>query len=848
MYSVVDPASAACTVGATTAAIWAADLVWDLAKGAVGNELHLQMRRRLPDAYSRFTRDKLPPDHDLAKAVRAALERALLSFATGVQATTDRNPSAFAKAKAYLLRGPEFAGQERLALRAQEGPWLKAFRELVNDEQRLQELEVISADTARTLLATAVSEPARELLHRSVQHWAERHLAGVPGWPAQWQRCLDEGWDTIAEGDDRITLYQAWALHFREAIMHKQDVFNIFVAGELADGIPASVCADIHKALHSQLEALHDRLKAQLDRMEGKLDRVTERTDQVHEGVTAIMDAVTDQNETLAKILQAVTAGGRIGAGQNQLAHNTLLALAQRLRKDDLADFDQAVRELEVAVEVAIELIAKGHSAYYQDRFVDDVLARVTQSIEANSFEKGAQALDDALAELDRREVSEREAAKRRRVQLLKATVQQALLLRYPQRVADAELRLVAMDHEVRPVMSQALLDRLEAYYKEGKQRDLSLPLKVAEALARTRLAEATPGDERGEALIWLGRVLNVLGERDIGTATLDKALQAYSAASVEFARNANPLGWARTELGIGNALWAIGLREVGTNNLREAVEAYRLALTEVNHECAPDLWGHIQHGLGTALCAIGERETGTSTLTEAVGALRLALGERTRESAPMAWALTQNNLGCALATLGDRENCATTVRQSVEAFRSALEERTRAHVPLDWAMTQHNLGVALSTLADRESNTECLEEALAAHQAAVLERTRERAPKAWAMSQYALGNLLKQIGNRKNCTASLVLSVQAYEAALQEYRRELDPMSWAKVQHNLGTALDSLGQRDRGTERLEDATKAYSAALSVLTEEVETYHCRVAQSNLANAQALLDARRERKG
>ncbi|WP_207185877.1 tetratricopeptide repeat protein, partial [Rubrivivax gelatinosus] len=282
----VDPV----TAGAKYAAVWAADLVWDLTKGAVGNELHLQLRRSLLGAYAQFARDKLPPNHDLARAARAALERALLSFATGLQATTDRNPSAFAKAKAYLLRGPEFESRQRLEQREKGSTWLKAFRALVTNEQRLMELELITDETARTLLASDVNEPARELLHGSVHQWATRHMTVVPGWPADWSRCLAEGWNTRVDGDERITLYQAWALHFREAIKHKHDVFNIFVAGELADGIPAAVCSRIDGTLRGHLEGLYSQLKPQLDRMERKVDWIADRTDQVHGKVVEIAD------------------------------------------------------------------------------------------------------------------------------------------------------------------------------------------------------------------------------------------------------------------------------------------------------------------------------------------------------------------------------------------------------------------------------------------------------------------------------------------------------------------------------------------------------------------------------
>jgi hypothetical protein len=44
----------------TALAEWAADPLWDRTKGGGGNELQLQLRGSLREAYARITRDKLP--------------------------------------------------------------------------------------------------------------------------------------------------------------------------------------------------------------------------------------------------------------------------------------------------------------------------------------------------------------------------------------------------------------------------------------------------------------------------------------------------------------------------------------------------------------------------------------------------------------------------------------------------------------------------------------------------------------------------------------------------------------------------------------------------------------------
>ena len=169
-----------------------------------------------------------------------------------------------------------------------------------------------------------------------------------------------------------------------------------------------------------------------------------------------------------------------------------------------------------------------------------------------------------------------------------------------------------------------------------------------------------------------------------------------------------------------GLALTSIG-RQAGSNNeLDKAVDAYRAALLEYTRERVPLAWAMTQNNLGNALQTLGERESGTARLEQAVEAHRAALLERTRERVPLDWAMTQNNLGNALAILGTRENGTARLEEAVEAFRAALLEWTREREPLAWAATQNNLGVALQALGERESGTARLEEAVDAFRAAL--------------------------------------------------------------------------------------------------------------------------------
>jgi tetratricopeptide (TPR) repeat protein len=80
-----------------------------------------------------------------------------------------------------------------------------------------------------------------------------------------------------------------------------------------------------------------------------------------------------------------------------------------------------------------------------------------------------------------------------------------------------------------------------------------------------------------------LGNALQTLGQRESGTARLEEAVAACSAALEERTRDRVPLQWAMTQNNLGNALQTLGQRESGTARLEEAVAAYRAALEGID-------------------------------------------------------------------------------------------------------------------------------------------------------------------------------------------------------------------------------------------------------------------------
>ena len=562
-----------------------------------------------------------------------------------------------------------------------------------------------------------------------------------------------------------------------------------------------------------------------------------ERTAALLAGQAELPDAI------VSRLVAALDARGETRRAEDAgLERETIIKIAGRLRPDEMLDFDQAVVELERAVDVALEVIARGERGTNYDAFVDLVLVKVAEKTKLGDFDGGAQAVDEALIDLGRREEEQRDSFRRSRVALLEAGVDQDILRRDASAVARRIEEIVAVENpDDRPASSPAFRERYDRFYEEGGAKGVNFSLSVAIELARRMVASARNADNRGRAGNLLGNAFQALGERESGTTRLEEAVAAYRAALAESTRDRVPLDWAMTQNNLGAALQTLGARESGTARLEEAVAAYRAALAEYTRERAPLQWAMTQNNLGNALQTLGTRESGTARLEEAVAAYRAALAERTRERVPLYWAMTQNNLGAALQTLGTRESGTARLEEAVAAYRAALAEYTRDRVPLDWAMTQNNLGNALQTLGERESGTARLEEAVMAYRAALGERMRDRVPLEWATTQNNLGNALRMLGARESGTARLEEAVAAYRAALAEWTRDRAPLDWAMSTGNQGVALMVLAERIDNSSKARAAVEQIEVALATMREGGHAPAAAYYEGQLPRARALLD-------
>ncbi|HHQ6565230.1 TPA: SMEK domain-containing protein [Serratia fonticola] len=561
-------------------------------------------------------------------------------------------------------------------------------------------------------------------------------------------------------------------------------------------------------------------------------------------GLGTKIDQNTDSFKRLdvkvEQLLAAVIAQN--ARSEDPLSHEAIVALASKLRPDELLNFAQAKQELELAVSAAQDLIRKGGTSYYQDRFVDDAHDSVSRSIAEGRLDQGSDTIDQALAMLDQREALERENAIRQRTQLLKLSISHGVIAHDPQRTADAEERLLEIQSPDISCTSDEYQNRLAYYYHQGETQGVNFFLDVVIAMVSKRIEHSVEVHERIAALNWLGKSLGRIGERSPANDTLKRAEEIFRYASYKCLEASLLSDWAVSQNGLANILQVQGRREHSNDRFYEAVQIYREILTIfVESNCTQQV-AETHANLGAVLLAIGEREGNTGQLNEAVQTLKQALQGSILEKTPLVWAMAQNNLGNTLRLIGEREGKQEFLQAAVTALGAALLKRTHEHAPFLVATTQNDLGNALLAIGERGVNSVVIREAIGHYEASLSLRKRDLAPLEWAATQHNLGTACLRVGEIDNDIQMLNQAKEAFDLALQERTPQRVPQRWASTMNSLGNVFIALGQRENNPKQLLKAKQAYEAGLEELSPDLAPWDWALMKHNLGNAfQALAD-------
>ena len=513
------------------------------------------------------------------------------------------------------------------------------------------------------------------------------------------------------------------------------------------------------------------------------------------------------EDAALAHVVSHLSKELKETAREAGIREAAILTLARRISAD-VDDVDQALRELERAVEIAIEMQSeKGHASNI-DRFVDDVIERMADLSAEGRDDEASEAADEAFADWLERQEREKLAAEK----LLEQALRTDLLRRDAKKAAKRLFDKAQIAFPDQAERFNGLRNVQEEWYVRGRDQALLLDLQVSAELAALVVRASTNPEDMATAFNDHAIALTTLGERvggEQGMTWLKQAIDAYDAALDIVTRDTMPAGWADTQMHRAIALSILGERaggELGMTWLREAIDAYDAALEIRTRDTTPANWAMTQMNRANVLMILGERaggEQGMAWLRQAVDAYDAAMDIVTRDTMPAQWALTQMNRANALAILGQRasgEQGRIWLKQAVDAYDAALEIRTRDTMPVGWARTQMNRANAL----------------------------------------LRLGRL---VGGEQGGTW-LRQAVDAYDAALKIVTHDTMPADWALTQMNRANALLPLGERaggEQGMTLLKEAVDAYDAALDIFDHPGMEHYAEVARENRAEAVATLE-------
>ena len=220
--------------------------------------------------------------------------------------------------------------------------------------------------------------------------------------------------------------------------------------------------------------------------------------------------------QVLDQLAAAIGKHTAAKAAESGLGREAILDLGRRIRLD-VTGFEQAVKELDYAVGIAVDVIAKAARTPHQEAFAREILARAAGAAKRGEFDAASRTLDEALDELGGWQAASDPLLITLRQSLLEAGAGLDLLRRDPAAVAMRIEAIAAIDAAESPVWSAKYKARQDAFYEEGEAQGICLPLQVAIEMARRMRTSARSADQRGTALNLLGNALTRAGECESG-------------------------------------------------------------------------------------------------------------------------------------------------------------------------------------------------------------------------------------------------------------------------------------------------------------------------------------------
>lgn len=531
--------------------------------------------------------------------------------------------------------------------------------------------------------------------------------------------------------------------------------------------------------------------------------------------------------EVAARLQRLQNDAMRELAARRGVGPQVLAALAGRLALDVTQPIGRARDELESAIELAAQLMQGDRDAAPADsaavllhpELTRAALVAAAHATRAGQLDQATLPLDDALAELQRREQEHAEALRRTRRALLQAMMQQHRLRRDAEAVAACIESLVVLDEPVEPTASAAWLAQERHHLAEAERRLPSLAPDIAAALAARRAAAAKTPLARAAALCVQADALLTRGLLRVGPQDMQAAADVAHTALQGLSRSTEPAAWAQATVMLASALHDLGRRSSRRETLEEALASADAALQVLDAATDAVAWANAHHARAGALLWLGAADADSARLLAALESCDRALEVRSPERGLHTWVRTRHQRGTVLSHLANREAGTARRREAVAHHRQTLARLPAEEAAADWATVQNLLGIDLMLQGREEGSVEHLRAAAEVFRT-LLERVgREDGGALWSYGQHNLGMVLARLGTLQRGAPLLREAIEAYRLALEEHTVQAQPRAHAAGQNEVAEALLHLAALlppAQARRCLEEAETALHASLAL--------------------------------
>ncbi|MCA3357417.1 MAG: DUF1217 domain-containing protein [Roseomonas sp.] len=256
------------------------------------------------------------------------------------------------------------------------------------------------------------------------------------------------------------------------------------------------------------------------------------------------------------------------------LADSVTTALAGQLRPGENATMDRAKLELDYSATLTAVTIRMGELPDSDlPGIVRDALQQTALLIGTGKFDSALSAIDLALTDLESAGGISAEQTRAGRLALMESGIAVAQMARDAFGVAERIEKLVMLDTPDNPAWSSAYKVRLDAFHKDGIERNANFALEVAAAMAQRMVDSSINSFDADLAKSYSDRSTIVLNSRDgrptttpIEDVPIKRISETEATAVVEAMKNTPPPNLPRGQLevayGAKAALSAITLGE----------------------------------------------------------------------------------------------------------------------------------------------------------------------------------------------------------------------------------------------------------------------------------------------